>query len=317
MKYIHETVLLHETIDMLNVKPSGIYVDCTLGGAGHARYLLSQLNQLGRLIAFDQDPIALENAKTELASEIESERLTLVDSNFAQLDQQLDILGIDDIDGIYYDLGVSSPQFDEADRGFSYKLEARLDMRMDPRQSLSAYQVVNQWPYEELVRIISRYGEERFAKRIARQIESQRKTKPIESTTQLAEVVKGAIPAATRRTGGHPAKRTFQAIRMAVNNELDAIERSIAQALKRLNFGGRLSVISFHSLEDRLVKQMFKEVSTISDLPINLPVIPDDLQPQFKVINRKPIIASEQELALNHRSRSAKLRVIERIAKPE
>lgn len=317
MNFKHETVLLHETIDMLNVKPSGIYVDCTLGGAGHARYLLSQLNQSGRLIAFDQDPIALENAKTELANEIESGRLTLVDSNFAQLGQQLDILCIDDIDGIYYDLGVSSPQFDQADRGFSYKLEARLDMRMDPRQSLSAYQVVNQWPYEELVRIIFRYGEERFAKRIARQIESQRKIRPIETTTQLAEVVKGAIPAATRRTGGHPAKRTFQAIRMTVNNELDAIEKSIAQGLKRLNIGGRLSVISFHSLEDRLVKQMFKEVSALPDLPANLPMIPDGLQPQFKVINRKPITASEEELALNHRSRSAKLRVIERIAKPE
>ena len=310
MEFKHETVLLHETVDGLDIKPNGVYVDCTLGGAGHAQYLLDQLGPQGHLYAFDQDMTAIINAKLKLADYVEKGQVTFIHQNFRHLKQALEELGIDQVDGIYYDLGVSSPQLDVAERGFSYGQEARLDMRMNQEQALSAYEVVNDWPYEDLVHILYRYGEEKFAKRIARAIEERRAQQPIETTTELAEIVKTAIPAATRRTGGHPAKRSFQAIRIAVNDELGAVEDSLEQALTLLKPEGRISVITFHSLEDRLVKQLFKEVSQGPEVPWGLPILPGQMQAPFALVNRKPIVASPEELEANNRSRSAKLRIL-------
>ena len=310
MEFKHETVLLHETVDGLDIKPDGVYVDCTLGGAGHAQYLLDQLGPQGHLYAFDQDMTAINNAKLKLADYVEKGQVTFIHQNFRHLKQALEELGIDQVDGIYYDLGVSSPQLDVAERGFSYGQEARLDMRMNQEQALSAYEVVNDWPYEDLVHILYRYGEEKFAKRIARAIEERRAQQPIETTTELAEIVKTAIPAATRRTGGHPAKRSFQAIRIAVNDELGAVEDSLEQALALLKPEGRISVITFHSLEDRLVKQLFKEVSQGPEVPRGLPILPGQMQAPFALVNRKPIVASPEELEANNRSRSAKLRIL-------
>lgn len=310
MEFKHETVLLHETVDGLDIKPDGVYVDCTLGGAGHAQYLLDQLGPQGHLYAFDQDMTAINNAKLKLADYVEKGQVTFIHQNFRHLKQALEELGVDQVDGIYYDLGVSSPQLDVAERGFSYGQEARLDMRMNQEQALSAYEVVNDWPYEDLVHILYRYGEEKFAKRIARAIEERRAQQPIETTTELAEIVKTAIPAATRRTGGHPAKRSFQAIRIAVNDELGAVEDSLEQALTLLKPEGRISVITFHSLEDRLVKQLFKEVSQGPEVPRGLPVLPGQMQAPFALVNRKPIVASPEELEANNRSRSAKLRIL-------
>ncbi|MBF0941300.1 16S rRNA (cytosine(1402)-N(4))-methyltransferase RsmH [Abiotrophia sp.] len=310
MEFKHETVLLHETVDGLDIKPDGVYVDCTLGGAGHAQYLLDQLGPQGHLYAFDQDMTAINNAKLKLADYVEKGQVTFIHQNFRHLKQALEELGIDQVDGIYYDLGVSSPQLDVAERGFSYGQEARLDMRMNQEQALSAYEVVNDWPFEDLVHILYRYGEEKFAKRIARAIEERRAQQPIETTTELAEIVKMAIPAATRRTGGHPAKRSFQAIRIAVNDELGAVEDSLEQALTLLKLEGRISVITFHSLEDRLVKQLFKEVSQGPEVPRGLPILPGQMQSPFGLVNRKPIVASPEELEANNRSRSAKLRIL-------
>lgn len=310
MEFKHETVLLHETVDGLDIKPDGVYVDCTLGGAGHAQYLLDQLGPQGHLYAFDQDMTAINNAKLKLADYVEKGQVTFIHQNFRHLKQALEELWIGQVDGIYYDLGVSSPQLDVAERGFSYGQEARLDMRMNQEQALSAYEVVNDWPYEDLVHILYRYGEEKFAKRIARAIEERRAERPIETTTELAEIVKMAIPAATRRTGGHPAKRSFQAIRIAVNDELGAVEDSLEQALALLKPEGRISVITFHSLEDRLVKQLFKEVSQGPEVPRGLPVLPGQMQAPFALVNRKPIVASPEELEANNRSRSAKLRIL-------
>ena len=310
MEFKHETVLLHETVDGLDIKPDGVYVDCTLGGAGHAQYLLDQLGPQGHLYAFDQDMTAINNAKLKLADYVEKGQVTFIHQNFRHLKQALEELGIDQVDGIYYDLGVSSPQLDVAERGFSYGQEARLDMRMNQEQALSAYEVVNDWPYEDLGHILYRYGEEKFAKRIARAIEERRAQQPIETTTELAEIVKTAIPAATRRTGGHPAKRSFQAIRIAVNDELGAVEDSLEQALTLLKPEGRISVITFHSLEDRLVKQLFKEVSQGPEVPRGLPILPGQMQAPFALVNRKPIVASPEELEANNRSRSAKLRIL-------
>ena len=310
MEFKHETVLLHKTVDGLDIKPDGVYVDCTLGGAGHAQYLLDQLGPQGHLYAFDQDMTAIINAKLKLADYVEKGQVTFIHQNFRHLKQALEELGIDQVDGIYYDLGVSSPQLDVAERGFSYGQEARLDMRMNQEQALSAYEVVNDWPYEDLVHILYRYGEEKFAKRIARAIEERRAQQPIETTTELAEIVKTAIPAATRRTGGHPAKRSFQAIRIAVNDELGAVEDSLEQALTLLKPEGRISVITFHSLEDRLVKQLFKEVSQGPEVPRGLPILPGQMQAPFALVNRKPIVASPEELEANNRSRSAKLRIL-------
>ena len=309
-EFHHRTVLLNEAVHELNVQPDGIYVDCTLGGGGHTHKILTELTS-GHLYSFDQDQTAIDYNKEQLADDIQADRLTLIHANFRDLKKSLAEQQVERVDGILYDLGVSSPQFDDADRGFSYRYDAPLDMRMDQSASLTAQTVVNEWPYQDLVRIFHRYGEEKFAKSIARRIETVRTEKPIETTGELVELIKEAIPAKARRHGGHPAKKVFQAIRIAVNDELSALEASLEQALTLLNPGGRICVITFQSLEDRLVKTMFKEKSSLPDLPAGLPVIPDNLQPDFKLVTRKPILPAEDELAENHRAHSAKLRVIE------
>ncbi|WP_191363390.1 16S rRNA (cytosine(1402)-N(4))-methyltransferase RsmH [Limosilactobacillus oris] len=309
----HVTVLLQEAVAGLNVQPAGTYVDGTLGGGGHTSAILSQLTT-GHLYSFDQDETAIDYNRDRLKDALAAGKLTLIEDNFRHLQKDLAAQGVHKVDGVLYDLGVSSPQFDDAQRGFSYQLDAPLDMRMNQGQSLSAMEVVNEWPYERLVRILYRYGEERFAKQIARKIEQRRQREPIRTTFELVDVIKEAIPAAARRHGGHPAKKSFQAIRIAVNDELGALEESLEQALAMLAVGGRISVITFQSLEDRLVKTMFKEKSSISDdLPQGLPVIPEGMSPDFKLINRKPILPGTQELAENHRAHSAKLRIIEKI----
>lgn len=305
----HVSVMLNETIDYLNIKEDGVYVDCTLGGAGHALYLLNQLNDKGRLIAIDQDLTAIENAKEVLKEHLH--KVTFVHNNFRELTNILNELEIEKVDGIYYDLGVSSLQLDVPERGFSYHNDAKLDMRMDQTQSLSAYEVVNQWSYEALVRIFFRYGEEKFSKQIARRIEAHREQQPIETTLELVDVIKEGIPAKARRKGGHPAKRVFQAIRIAVNDELSAFEDSVEQAIECVKVGGRISVITFHSLEDRLCKQIFQEFEKGPDVPRGLPVIPEAYTPKLKRVNRKPITATDDDLNENNRARSAKLRVAE------
>ncbi|MEJ6348318.1 16S rRNA (cytosine(1402)-N(4))-methyltransferase RsmH [Holzapfeliella sp. He02] len=317
MTFNHTTVLLHETIDQLHPKNEGIYVDCTFGGGGHSRYLLSQIKN-ATVYGFDQDTMALDKAAQtykdylDAGTNPEHSQLNLIHSNFENIKEQLEQRGIEKVDGIYYDLGVSSPQFDIPERGFSYRYEARLDMRMDQTQALDAYQVVNFWKFQDLNRILKRYGDEKFAKNIARNIEKQREIAPIETTTQLSEIIKDAIPAFARRHGGHPAKKSFQAIRIAVNHELEALEKSLEEAISLLKPGGRISVISFHSLEDRIVKSIFKEHSEV-DVPGNMPVIPDHLKPELKLVTRKPITASEDELENNNRAHSAKLRVAEKM----
>ena len=311
-EFNHVTVLLNEAIDNLNVKPDGTYVDATLGGGGHSQLLASRLTT-GKLWSFDQDITAINYNKEHLATELAEGKVAFIQHNFRNLRDALAEVGVTEIDGIVYDLGVSSPQFDDGQRGFSYNYDAPLDMRMNQSQELTARTVVNEWDFHDLLRILSRYGEEKFAKQIARAIERQREIQPIETTFELVEVIKSAIPAAARRTGGHPAKRSFQAIRIAVNDELGVVEESLAQALDMLKVGGRISVITFHSLEDRLVKTMFKEKTAVPELPAGLPIIPDEMQPDYKLVTRKPILPSEEEMANNHRAHSAKLRVIERL----
>lgn len=313
-EFHHVTVLLHETIDMLDVKPDGVYVDATLGGAGHSEYLLGKLSESGHLYAFDQDQHAIENAKTRLAPFIEKGMVTFIKENFRQLKERLNELGVTEIDGICYDLGVSSPQLDERERGFSYKKDAPLDMRMNQEAFLTAYEVVNTYDYHDLVRIFFKYGEDKFSKQIARKIEQARAIKPIATTTELAEIIKSAKPAKELKKKGHPAKQIFQAIRIEVNDELGAADESIQQAMDLLTIGGRISVITFHSLEDRLTKQLFKEASTV-DVPKGLPFIPDELKPKMELVNRKPILPSQEELEENNRSHSAKLRVAQKIHK--
>ncbi|HWO95090.1 MAG TPA: 16S rRNA (cytosine(1402)-N(4))-methyltransferase RsmH [Bacillus sp. (in: firmicutes)] len=307
----HTTVLLKEAAEGLNIDPDGIYVDCTLGGAGHSEYIVQKLSSTGRLIAFDQDETAIENAKVKLSPYME--RVTIIKSNFRHLKEKLTEHGIDHVDGVLFDLGVSSPQLDTPERGFSYHHDAPLDMRMDLHAPLTAYDVVNQWPYEQLVRIFFQYGEEKFSKQIARKIETYREQKPIETTLELVEIIKDAIPAPARRTGGHPAKRVFQAIRIAVNDELQVFEDTLVQAMEVIKPGGRVSVITFHSLEDRICKVAFKNASTPPPLPPGIPIIPDEFKPKFKLITRKPILPSDEELEENNRARSAKLRIIEKL----
>ncbi|EGQ3695667.1 16S rRNA (cytosine(1402)-N(4))-methyltransferase RsmH [Staphylococcus pseudintermedius] len=305
----HISVLLKETVDQLNIKEDGVYVDCTLGGAGHSQYLLNQLSDEGRLIAIDQDMTAINHAKEKLQQDLH--KVTFVHNNFRNLANILAELNIDKVDGILYDLGVSSPQLDVPERGFSYQHSAKLDMRMDQTQPLSAYEVVNTWSYETLVKIFFRYGEEKFSKQIARKIEARRQQQPIETTFDLVACIKEGIPAKARRKGGHPAKRVFQAIRIAVNDELAAFEDSLEQAIDHVKVNGRISVITFHSLEDRLCKQMFQEYEKGPDVPRGLPVLPEAYTPKLKRVNRKPIVADATDLEDNHRARSAKLRVAE------
>ncbi|OQQ88047.1 16S rRNA (cytosine(1402)-N(4))-methyltransferase [Ligilactobacillus salivarius] len=312
-EFKHITVLLNEAVDGLNIKPDGTYVDCTLGGGGHSGLILSKLSENGKLYSFDQDITAINFNKDKFKKENELGKINFIKSNFRNISEELNKRNISGVDGILYDLGVSSPQFDNADRGFSYNYDAPLDMRMDQSQSLTARDVVNDWSYEQLVRIFFRYGEEKFAKSIARRIEKVRQQTPIETTGQLVDLIKEAIPAKARRKGGHPAKKTFQAIRIAVNDELGALEESLEQALDLLNPGGRISVITFQSLEDRLVKVMFKQKTSLPELPPGLPVIPDSQKVEYKLITRKPIIPSEDEITHNNRAHSAKLRIIEKL----
>ena len=301
-EFKHVTVLLKEAVAGLNVQPTGTYVDATLGGGGHTQAILQQLVD-GHLYSFDQDQTAIDYNKEHLKTAIEQQKLTLVEDNFRNIKTELNSYNVKRVNGILYDLGVSSPQFDDAKRGFSYQHDAPLDMRMNQEQKLSAMEVVNEWPYERLVKILYRYGEEKFAKSIARKIEQRRKIAPIKTTFELVDVIKEGIPAAARRHGGHPAKKSFQAIRIAVNDELGALEESLEQALDLLDVGGRISVITFQSLEDRLVKTMFREKTSLSgDVPQGLPVIPAGMEPNFKLINKKPIVASDEELAANHRA---------------
>ncbi|TLS35235.1 16S rRNA (cytosine(1402)-N(4))-methyltransferase RsmH [Pseudalkalibacillus caeni] len=305
----HVTVLREEAVEGLNINPDGVYVDCTLGGGGHSSLILQKL-QNGHLYAFDQDDWAIENAK-EAFKQFEG-KVTVIKSNFRYLKEELQKRDVNSVDGILFDLGVSSPQLDEAERGFSYQHDAPLDMRMDQKGELSAFEVVNSWDYNQLVSIFFKYGEEKFSKQIARKIESYREKKAIETTFELVDIIKEAIPAPARRAGGHPAKRTFQAIRIAVNDELGAFEEALKEGMDLLNPGGRISVITFHSLEDRICKTVMKEASKGPDLPPGLPIIPDEYQPKMKLITRKPILPGEREQEENRRARSAKLRIAER-----
>ena len=304
----HYSVLLEEAVEGLNIKEDGIYVDCTLGGAGHSLEILKKLTT-GKLYAFDQDNVALENAKIKLSEY--ADKVVFIKSNFENLKEKLAEQNVYEVDGVLYDLGVSSPQLDTPERGFSYNYDTRLDMRMDTDASISAYEVVNEYSYHDLVRIFYRYGEEKFSKQIARNIEKKRELAPIETTFQLVDIIKESIPAAKRRTGGHPAKRVFQAIRIAVNNELSVFENSLEQAIDIVKVGGRISLITFHSLEDRICKQIFNSYAKNKDIPKNLPVLPEESLSKLKLITRKPICPSERELEENNRSRSAKLRIAE------
>lgn len=314
----HITVLKEEATEGLRIKPDGIYVDCTLGGGGHSSVILSKLGPGGRLIAFDQDDWALDNAKEKLAEY--ADRLTLVKSNFRYLEEKLreiegvpQIDGIPQVDGILYDLGVSSPQFDEGERGFSYNADAPLDMRMDRSSDLTAREIVNAWPEKEIARVLFQYGEEKFSRRIAKVIVESREETPVETTGQLVELIKQGIPAAARRTGGHPAKRSFQALRIAVNDELGAFEDGLHQAVRCTAAEGRISVITFHSLEDRICKQIFAEYLEKCTCPTDFPMCVCGGKGTLKLINRKPLVPTEEELALNPRARSAKLRVAEKL----
>ena len=315
MEFKHTSVLLHQTIDNLKLKNGGLYVDATFGGGGHAKYLLSKLAS-GTLIGFDQDEYAINSAKLNFADLLVQKadpKLQLVHDNFSHLKENLVELGYQNgIDGIYYDLGVSSPQFDQAQRGFSYRFDARLDMRMDQGQSLDAYQLVNNSSQKELANILYKFGGEKYSRQIAHKIVLKRQKKPIETTFELVDIIKEAIPAFARRTGGHPAKKTFQALRVAVNHELDVLTESLEEAVHLLKPGGRISVITFQSDEDKIVKNIFKKYSEV-DVPRGMPVIPDNLKPMLRLVNRKPIVASAEELKNNNRSHSAKLRVAEKL----
>lgn len=306
----HVSVLKEQAVEGLNIKADGVYVDCTLGGGGHALAIAERLGPNGKLIAFDQDIHAMQAAKERLTDH--KDKIIFVEDNFRNLNTNLQRLGLEHTDGFLFDLGVSSPQFDVKERGFSYQNEAPLDMRMNQSQQLSAFHVVNEWSYNDLVSIFFRYGEEKFSKQIARKIEERRKKGPITTTDELAELIKAGIPAAARRTGGHPAKRVFQAIRIAVNDELNVFKEALQQAAETVNVGGRISVITFHSLEDRICKQAFKKWSSLPPLPRNIPYVPEETKPPFKQITKKPILAEEDELESNRRARSAKLRIIEK-----
>ncbi len=310
MEFKHKSVLLEETIENLNIKPDGIYVDGTLGGGGHSYHIAEQLSSNGRLIGIDQDADAIAAATKRL--EPFSDRVTIVRNNYCNFEQVLKELSVDKVDGIVLDLGVSSYQLDTAERGFTYKTDAPLDMRMDQRQQLTAKDIVNTYSEFDLYRIIRDYGEDRFAKNIARHIVSARQIKPIETTFELNEVIKAAIPMKVRAVGGHPAKKTFQAIRIELNHELDVLEDSIDTMIDHLNDKGRICIITFHSLEDRIVKTRFRNCENPCTCPPDFPVCVCGKKSKGKVITRKPIVPSEEELEENKRSKSSKLRVFER-----
>ncbi|GAA6513748.1 16S rRNA (cytosine(1402)-N(4))-methyltransferase RsmH [Merdimmobilis hominis] len=313
MEFSHVPVLLEECIQGLAIRPSGIYVDGTAGGAGHSREIAKRLGPQGRLIAIDKDPDAVAIAGERLR---EFPQATVVQNDFANIPLVLDELGIDRVDGILLDLGVSSHQLDTAERGFSYNFDAPLDMRMS-QSGLSAYDIVNTYSVEDITRILREFSEEKFAYRIAQNIEKARQQKPVETTFELVEIIKQSIPAAARREGGHPAKRTFQALRIAVNQELDHLSICLDDAFERLAPGGRFAVITFHSLEDRMVKQKFAALAKGCICPPDFPVCVCGHKPRAKLVNRKPIEATAEELAANKRSHSAKLRVCERLPEGE
>ena len=310
MEFVHRSVLLWECIDALNIKPDGIYLDGILGGAGHSSQIVQRLTT-GRLIGVDRDTVALEAAKQRLAPWID--RVTLVHSNFSEIASILDDLGLEKIDGMLFDLGVSSPQLDETERGFSYMADAPLDMRMDESESVTAKTIVNTWPEDRLKRILYDFGEEKFAPRIASAIVRQRQKKEIETTLELVDIIKGAMPSHALREKQHPAKRSFQAIRIAVNDELEAVSDMLSTAMERLNPDGVLAVISFHSLEDRLVKNAIASHEKGCTCPRDFPVCTCGFVQTMKSVSRKPILPSDKELEENPRSRSAKLRVAKRI----
>ena len=309
-EFFHISVLLKECLEGLDIKPDGIYVDGTLGGAGHSSQIAARLTT-GKLIGIDRDPIALKAAGERLAPF--GDRVTLVHSNFCEIAQVLKDLEIEGVDGILLDLGVSSPQLDDGSRGFSYMADAPLDMRMNNEDTLSAYDVVNSWSYEELKRILYDYGEERYAPKIASAICSRREQKPIETTLELVDIIRGAMPAAALREKQHPAKRSFQAIRIAVNDELGSVEKVMKDAVPCLNEGGRLAVITFHSLEDRIVKNAMADAAKGCTCPPSFPVCVCGKKPQVKLISRKPIVSGDEELERNPRARSAKLRICEKL----
>ena len=310
MEFHHISVLLDECIDALHIRPDGIYLDGTLGGAGHSSQIAQRLTT-GRLISVDRDPVALQVARERLAPWMD--RVTLVHSNFREIDHILEDLHIDKVDGMLFDLGVSSPQLDDGARGFSYMADAPLDMRMDGGDSLTAWEVVNHWPREELRRILFEYGEERYAPLIAAAIERRRGEKPIDTTLELVDVIKSARPGQALREKQHPAKRSFQAIRIAVNDELNSVGDMMQAAIPRLNPGGRLAVITFHSLEDRIVKNAMAAAAKGCTCPPEFPVCVCGHTPQVRVVTRKPIVSGAEELERNPRARSAKLRVAEKL----
>ncbi len=310
MEFQHKSVLLDECIEALNIRPDGIYLDGTLGGAGHSSEIVKRLTT-GRLIGVDRDQVALDAAKQRLA--VDLPRVTLVHSNFAELDEILDELGIAGVDGMLFDLGVSSPQLDDALRGFSYLADAPLDMRMNREDPLTAGEIVNRWPQEELRRILYEYGEERYAPQIATAIVRGREKKPIETTLELVDIIRGAMPPQALREKQHPAKRSFQAIRIAVNDELGSVSKMMKAAIRWLNPNGRLAVITFHSLEDRIVKSEMQQAARGCTCPPEFPVCVCGKKPQIRLVTRKPIVSSAAELEENPRARSAKLRVAEKI----
>ena len=305
----HVSVLLEESISALNLKENSIIVDCTLGYGGHSSYILQRIKK-GFLFAFDQDSEAIRHSTNRLNAI--GTNFTIIKSNFVNLKQELENREVTEVDGILFDLGVSSPQLDDASRGFSYHEDAKLDMRMNRENPLSAYEVVNNYSKEDLARIFKKYGEDKFSNNIAKKIVEYRAQKPIETTLELVDIIKSAVPMKFRKDK-HPARQIFQAIRIEVNHELDVLEPAIEQALSLVKVGGRVAVITFHSLEDRIIKQIFKEKCMIDDKVKGLPNIPDEYLPDFKLVVNKAILPSEEELANNNRARSAKLRVIERI----
>ena len=311
MEFTHYSVLLEECLEGLDIKPNGIYLDGTLGRAGHSRRIVERLTDGGRLICVDRDQAALDAAQQRLAQWMD--RVTLVHSNFAEIDAILDELGLEQIDGMLFDLGVSSPQLDDSSRGFSYMADAPLDMRMDRSEGLTAADVVNTWSQDELRRILLQYGEERYAGLIAAAIVRRRADKPVETTLELVEIIKSAMPGKALKEKQHPAKRSFQAIRIAVNDELTAVDKMIRAAVPRLKKGGRLAVITFHSLEDRIVKTGLAEFAKGCTCPPDFPVCVCGKTPDIRLVNKKPILPGEQELEENPRSRSAKLRVAEKL----
>ena len=310
MEFQHVSVLLNECMEALAVRPDGVYLDGTLGGAGHSREIARRLTS-GRLIGVDRDPAALRAAEARL--EPWKGRVTLVHSNFREIDAILDGLGLEKVDGMLFDLGVSSPQLDDGPRGFSYMIDAPLDMRMDSGDSLTAWEVVNRWPREELRRILFEYGEERYAPLIAAAVERRRAERPIGTTLELVDVIKSAMPSQALREKQHPAKRSFQAIRIAVNDELNAVSEMMRQAIPRMKPGGRLAVITFHSLEDRIVKNAMQAAAKGCTCPPDFPVCVCGKSPQIRLLSRKPVVSGAEELERNPRARSAKLRAAEKI----